>query len=113
MKLKISRHAALIAGAFALLGGSAALATTPSIDPTMTAVTDATELNETMDKVDLQEVANNNIDDGAKDNLEKTQEGQQEVAEATQEVAEATQEAAEATQDGAHGPGDTGSVDGI
>jgi hypothetical protein len=100
MKLKLSRHTALIVGAFALLGGSAALATGPSIDPTITAVMDDTDLNETMDKNDLQEEALNNVDDGAKDNLEQAQEAQQEVA-------EATQEAAEATQDGTHGAGDS------
>jgi hypothetical protein len=106
MKSKLSRHTTLFVGAFALLGATAALATSPSIDPTITTVMDETELNDTMDKNDLHEEALNNVDDGAKDNLEQAQEGQQEVAEANQELADATQEAAEATQDGAHGAGD-------
>lgn len=99
MKSKLSRHTALFVGAFALLGASAALAASPSIDPTITAVMEDTDLNEAMDKNDLHEAALNNVDDGAKDNLEQAQEGQQEVAEANQEVAEAT-------KDGAHGAGD-------
>jgi hypothetical protein len=110
MKLKLSRHTALIVGAFAFLGGSAAPAATPSIDPTITVVMDDTELNEAMDKNELHEEALNNVDDGAKDNLEQAQEGQQEVA-------EANQDAAEATQDGAHGAGDahsgTSNVEGV
>ena len=57
MKLKLSRHTALIVGAFALLGGSAALATGPSIDPTITVLMDATGLNEAMDKNELHEEA--------------------------------------------------------
>jgi hypothetical protein len=97
--MKYSRHTALIVGAFAFLGGSAAFAATPSIDPTITVVMDDTELNEAMDQNELHEAALDNVDDGAKDNLEQAQEGQQEVA-------EANQDAAEATQDGAHGAGD-------
>src|SRR4030088_845641 len=99
MKLKLSRHTALIVGAFAFLGGSAARAATPSIDPTITVVMDDTELNEAMDKNDLHEGALHDVDDGAKDNLEQAQEGQQEAAEANQDVAEAS-------QDGAHGASD-------
>jgi cobalamin biosynthesis protein CobT len=113
MKLKLSRHTALIVGAFAFLGGSAALAATPSIDPTITVVMDDTELNEAMDKNDLHEEALNDVDDGAKDNLEQEQEGQQEAAEANQDAAEATQDAAEATQDGAHGGGDAHSMSNV
>jgi gas vesicle protein len=121
MKSKLSRHCTLFVGALALVGASAALATSPSIDPTITTVMDSTELNEAMDKEDLHEEALNDIDDGAKENGEHAQEGQQEVAEANQEVkeaaqevAEANQEAAEAIQDGAHDAGDAkNNVEGV
>ena len=103
MNSTLSRHYALTVATLALLGGSVALAAPPIIDPTITTVTGDTQLNDAMEANDLHEEALNHVDEGAMDNLDEAQQGQQEASSAAQDAAEATQEGAHGGSNGANG----------